>query len=96
MNHLNEQDIRRLARLARLELPEHELRPVQDKLNVVIALIEKLQAVDTHSVLPMSHPNDPVLRLRDDVLSEEDQREALQAPAPQVQDGLYLVPRVIE
>jgi len=93
---LSEQDIRRLARLARLEMPEHELRQVQNELNAVISLIERLQSVDTESVIPMSHPNDPMLRLRDDVLGEDEQREALQAPAPQVQDGLYLVPRVID
>ncbi|MBU6382205.1 MAG: Asp-tRNA(Asn)/Glu-tRNA(Gln) amidotransferase subunit GatC [Betaproteobacteria bacterium] len=96
MTHLTEQDIRRLARLARLELPENELGPVRDKLNAVIALIDRLQAVDTGSVAAMSHPHDPLLRLRDDLLTESDQREALQAVAPKVEDGLYLVPRVID
>ncbi|NDH32480.1 MAG: aspartyl/glutamyl-tRNA amidotransferase subunit C [Betaproteobacteria bacterium] len=57
MTHLTEQDIRRLARLARLELPENELGPVRDKLNAVIALIDRLQAVDTGSVAAMSHPH---------------------------------------
>ncbi|NBU02466.1 MAG: Asp-tRNA(Asn)/Glu-tRNA(Gln) amidotransferase GatCAB subunit C [Betaproteobacteria bacterium] len=70
MTHLTEQDIRRLARLARLELPENELGPVRDKLNAVIALIDRLQAVDTGSVAAMSHPHDPLLRLRDDLLTE--------------------------
>jgi aspartyl-tRNA(Asn)/glutamyl-tRNA(Gln) amidotransferase subunit C len=94
--HLNEEDIRRLARLARLDLPVSEIAPVQDKLNAVMALIESLQSVNTASLQPMSHPHDPLLRLRDDLPDEADQREALQAPAPLLQDGLYLVPRVIE
>ncbi|NCZ47496.1 MAG: aspartyl/glutamyl-tRNA amidotransferase subunit C, partial [Betaproteobacteria bacterium] len=51
---------------------------------------------DTGSVAAMSHPHDPLLRLRDDLLTESDQREALQAVAPKVEDGLYLVPRVID
>ena len=94
--HLTEEDIRRLARLARLAMPASELGPVQAKLNAVMGLIESLQSVDTQSVMPMSHPHDPLLRLRDDLPSEADRREALQAPAPLVRDGLYLVPRVIE
>ncbi|RPH64269.1 MAG: Asp-tRNA(Asn)/Glu-tRNA(Gln) amidotransferase subunit GatC [Burkholderiales bacterium] len=67
-----------------------------DQLNSVFGLIERLQAVDTRGVEPMTHPGDMQLRLRDDVVDEPDRRDAYQAVAPSVERGLYLVPRVIE
>jgi aspartyl-tRNA(Asn)/glutamyl-tRNA(Gln) amidotransferase subunit C len=93
---LSDSDIRSLARLARLRVEEGELKHLREKLNAVVELIAKLQAVDTNGVEPMAHPHDPVLRLRDDVVSEGDARDDLQAPAPLLRDGLYLVPRVLD
>jgi len=93
---LSDHDIRSLARLARLRIEEGELPAVRTKLNAVIELMVQLQAVDTTGVEPMAHPHDPVLRLRDDAVTEADARAALQEPARLIRDGLYLVPRVLD
>jgi aspartyl-tRNA(Asn)/glutamyl-tRNA(Gln) amidotransferase subunit C len=88
--------VKRIARLARLAVGDDEVAAVRDKLNDILAMIERMQAVDTTGVEPMSHPQDVVLRLRDDTVTESDQHERFQAIAPQVEAGLYLVPKVIE
>jgi aspartyl-tRNA(Asn)/glutamyl-tRNA(Gln) amidotransferase subunit C len=88
--------IRRLADLARLELSEPEAAAMQHELNAILALVDQMAAVDTEGVEPMSHPQAAMQRLREDRVSESDQRADFQAIAPQVEDGLYLVPRVIE
>ena len=88
--------IRRLADLARLELPDSAAAAMQQELNGIFALVDQMSAVDVADVEPMSHPQAAAQRLRDDVVTETDQREAFQAIAPQVEDGLYLVPKVIE
>jgi len=93
---LSEAELRALARLARLRVHEDEWPSLAAKINAVMGLIARLQAVDTTGVEPMAHPHDPVLRLRDDQVSEGDARSALQEPAPLLRDGLYLVPRVLE
>jgi aspartyl-tRNA(Asn)/glutamyl-tRNA(Gln) amidotransferase subunit C len=93
---LSLQDVQRIAHLARLELPEPEAAAMQQELNAILAMIEQMRAVDTKGVEPMSHPQDATQRLREDRVTEGDQREAFQKIAPQVEDGLYLVPRVIE
>jgi aspartyl-tRNA(Asn)/glutamyl-tRNA(Gln) amidotransferase subunit C len=94
-------DVKRIANLARLELSEAEATSTLEKLNGFFALAEQLQAVDTTGVAPLSHPiatimPDLCLRLRDDVVTETSHREQYQAVAPATQDGLYLVPQVIE
>ena len=89
-------DVKRIAVLARLQVNESEAEQVLGKLNGIFGLIEEMQAVDTTGVEPMSHAQDVYLRLRDDVVTETDRREAFQAVAPQVEAGLYLVPKVIE
>src|SRR5262249_3282193 len=92
--------VRRLARLARIALSEAEVVRAQDELKGILGLIERLQAVDTAGVEPMSHPGaapeHASLRLREDRVTETDRREAFQPLAPAVEEGLYLVPRVIE
>jgi aspartyl-tRNA(Asn)/glutamyl-tRNA(Gln) amidotransferase subunit C len=93
---LSPQEVRRIAMLARIELTDPEVDTAQAQLNSIFGLIEKLQAVDTRGVDPMSRAGDAVQRLREDRVSETNQREALQSVAPQVEQGLYLVPRVIE
>lgn len=82
--------------LARIELDGDEAARTLDQLNAVFGLIERLQAVDTSGVEPMTHPQAMALRLRDDAVTETDQRQAYQASAPSVERGLYLVPKVIE
>ena len=93
---LSPDEVRRIAMLARIELSEPEIVVAQGQLNAIFGLIEKLQAVDTSGVEPMSHAGDASVRLREDKVLEEDQRERFQSVAPQVERGLYLVPRVIE
>ena len=94
-------DVTRLAYLAQLELTESEALQTLDKLNGIFALVEQMRAVDTAGIEPLNHPiaamqHDLALRLRDDVVSETNRRDEYQRVAPAVQDGLYLVPKVIE
>jgi aspartyl-tRNA(Asn)/glutamyl-tRNA(Gln) amidotransferase subunit C len=93
---LSAEDVQRIANLARLELDPAEQNKTLLQLNQVFELIERLKSVDTSDVVPMTHATDLVLRLRDDVVTEPDRREVFQAVAPQVERGLYLVPKVIE
>jgi len=97
---LTPQDIDRIANLARLELQPRESERMLTQLNDFFTIVEKMRAVDTTGLEPMAHPmavlQDVVLRLRDDVVSEPDQREANQRSAPAVERGLFLVPKVIE
>jgi aspartyl-tRNA(Asn)/glutamyl-tRNA(Gln) amidotransferase subunit C len=93
---LSDDQIRRLARLARIAIGEEESVTLRDRLNRVLGLIDQLQAVDTTGIEPMSHALDVVQPLRPDAVTESDQRARFQADAPAVEDGLYLVPKVIE
>lgn len=97
---LSFQDIERIAHLARLELQPDEGKRLQQQLNGFFGIVEAMRAVDTQGVEPLSHPvaalQDIALRLREDVVSEPDQREVNQRSAPAVEGGLFLVPRVIE
>ena len=88
--------IHRIAHLARLELAESDVAAVQQQLNGILAMVDQMRAVDTAGVAPMSHPQEVMQRLRDDRVTEGDQREVFQSIAPAVEDGLYLVPKVIE
>ncbi|KRB87818.1 Asp-tRNA(Asn)/Glu-tRNA(Gln) amidotransferase subunit GatC [Noviherbaspirillum sp. Root189] len=94
-------DVKRLARLAQLDLDESQADKTLDKLNGIFALVEQMRAVDTSGVEPLNHPiaahqSDVALRLRDDAVSEPNRRDDYQQVAPATQDGLYLVPKVIE
>ena len=89
-------DVHRIAHLARIEIDEAAAREVHKKLEAIFAMINELQAVDTAGIEPMSHAQDVMLPLREDVVTDADQRELFQSIAPAVQDGLYLVPRVVE
>ncbi len=93
---LNITDIKRIAHLARIEINEAEAQATLSKLSGILGLIEQMQAVDTTGITPMSHSQDVVQRLREDVITETNQRELLQSIAPAVAGGLYLVPKVIE
>ncbi len=89
-------DVYRIADLARIEIQTDEAEAVLEQLSNIFNLIEQMQAVDTTNVEPMSHAQDMKLRLRQDAITEADQRELFQSIAPQVEAGLYLVPKVIE
>ena len=89
-------DVSRIAQLARLELSQDEAAHTLEQLNGVFGLIEQLVAVDTRGVEPMTHAQDMMLRLRADEVVEPDRRDDYQRVAPSVEQGLYLVPKVIE
>ena len=89
-------DIDRLARLAALRLSEGERLAVLDDLQRIVAMVDRMQSVDTDGVAPLSHPLDAAQRLRPDALTEAVDRAHYQAGAPAVRDGLYIVPRVVE
>jgi aspartyl-tRNA(Asn)/glutamyl-tRNA(Gln) amidotransferase subunit C len=93
---LSTQDVRKVARLARLAMDENEIETARSQLSGIFSLIAEMQAVDTGGIEPMSHAQDLSQRLREDKVTETNQREAFQAIAPQVESGLYLVPQVIE
>jgi len=94
-------DVKRIANLAQLELSDDQASKTLDQLNGIFALVEQMSAIDTSGIEPLSHPiaalmQNLSLRLRDDVVSETNRREDYQQVAPATQDGLYLVPKVIE
>jgi aspartyl-tRNA(Asn)/glutamyl-tRNA(Gln) amidotransferase subunit C len=97
---LSPDQLNRIALLARIAVSPDEARAVTDRLNQVLGLIDQLQAVDTSGIEPMSHPLETQQsvqqRLRTDAVTEPDQRAEMQVLAPAVEQGLYLVPRVIE
>lgn len=93
---LERSDVEKIAHLARLGLTEAEVPQTTDTLNNILGLIDAMQAVDTTGVEPLAHPLEATQRLRADVVTETNQREAYQAIAPAVESGLYLVPKVIE
>ncbi len=93
---LNLDDIKRIAHLARIEVSDSEAQETLTKLSGILGLIEQMQAVDTTGITPMSHSQDVTQRLREDVVTHTNQRELFQSIAPATQDGLYLVPKVIE
>ena len=93
---LPKSEVRRIARLACLAVSDEEVAAYARDLSSILDLVRQLAAVDTAGVLPMAHPLDAEQRLRDDMVTETDQRERLQRGAPRVEAGLYLVPRVVE
>ena len=93
---VNSTDVVQVAALARLKIDDHDLEDVTQRFSRILDLVAELQQVNTDGVEPMSNPHDQIQRLRADVVSEEDQREQLQEPAPAVAEGYFLVPRVID
>lgn len=89
-------DVKRIAHLARIAIDENEAEAALSQLSGIFGLIEEMQSVDTTGVEPMSHAQDVTLRLREDIVTESDQHRLFQSVAPQVENGLYLVPKVIE
>ncbi len=89
-------DVEKIAHLARLAVDESELDSVADGLSNILQMVEQMDIVDTQGVTPMAHPLHMTQPLRPDQVTEENQRELFQSIAPQTEDGLYLVPKVIE
>lgn len=93
---MDRSDILKLANLAKLDISDVALDEVAASISNVLALVDQLQSADTGDVQPMAHPLDATQRLRDDVVTESNQRERFQAIAPATEEGLYLVPKVID
>lgn len=93
---LGPDDVKNIAHLARLNIDEADIESYAKSLSSILDLVEQMNTVDTSNVLPMAHPMDVSQRLRADEVLEENQREHFQKIAPKTEDGLYLVPKVIE
>jgi aspartyl-tRNA(Asn)/glutamyl-tRNA(Gln) amidotransferase subunit C len=93
---LSPEQVRQVAQLARLQLNPEQVEPYARQLSNILAMVDQLSSANTADVAPMAHPLDMTQRLRADAITEPNRREDYQAIAPQVQDGLYLVPKVIE
>ncbi len=93
---LNKSDVEKIAHLARLEINEADIPLYANNLTNILSFVEQMSAIDTTGVEPMAHPLAASQRLRPDIVTETNQRELFQSIAPQVEAGLYLVPKVIE
>lgn len=93
---LSVEEVNKIAWLGRLAIDADKVDAYARDLSGILDFVEQMSVVDTSSVTPMAHPLDQTQRLREDVVSEADQRELFQAHAPLVEAGLYLVPKVIE
>ena len=93
---LTQDDVKRIARLARIEIDDAQAQATQAQLNSIFDLIATMQAVDTEGIAPMAHAQEVYQRMRDDAVTESDRHAAFQAVAPAVDNSLYLVPKVIE
>ena len=93
---LTTDDVKKIAHLARLNLSDKDLALYTPQLSTILAFVEHMNQANTTDIQPIAHPLDLTQRLRPDVVTEFDQRDAFQKIAPQVEAGLYLVPKVIE
>ena len=93
---IDRNEIARIAHLARLEVSDRVASRTAEELSRILDFVGRMNAVDTSGVTPMAHPLEADQRLREDQITEEDRRDEFQACAPAVEDGLYLVPRVVE
>ncbi len=93
---LSPDEVKKIAYLARLGIQENDVESYAEDLNNILEMMTKMAETNTDQVKPMAHPMDQTQRLRADEVHEVDQRELFQAIAPKVEDGLYLVPKVIE
>ncbi|NOY62743.1 MAG: Asp-tRNA(Asn)/Glu-tRNA(Gln) amidotransferase subunit GatC [Gammaproteobacteria bacterium] len=94
--NLQQSDIEKVAHLARLKIEHEDIDTYASNLSDILNLVAQMDSVDTRDITPMAHPLDLCQRLRSDCVDETDQREAFQSIAPAVENGLYLVPQVIE
>ena len=93
---ISKTDVERVARLARIGIAPHEADRYSIDLSNILTLVEQMNKIDTEGIQPMAHPQDITLRLRDDEVKEVNKRDKVQAIAPAVNQGLYLVPKVID
>ncbi len=93
---LPKKEVEKMAHLARISLSEQDIPLYTRHLSDILSFVEKMNSVDTSDITPLAHPLDMVARLRPDIISETNQRDHFQTIAPQIEAGLYLVPKVIE
>ena len=93
---LDAEQVKKIAHLARIEINEADIPGYAETLSSILELVDQMSAVNTDDVEPMAHPMDASQRLRDDVVTESNNRDNFQSVAPKTEDGLYLVPQVIE
>jgi aspartyl-tRNA(Asn)/glutamyl-tRNA(Gln) amidotransferase subunit C len=93
---LDKNDVEKIAHLARLAIADEDIPGYAGSLSSILQLVEQMDAVDTKNVLPMAHPQDAQQRLREDVVTEKNQREHFQKITENVENGLYLVPKVLD
>lgn len=93
---LDKKDVEGIARLARLEISPNQAGETASQLSDILEFVDQMNSVDTAGVKPLAHPLDLIARTREDVVTESDQRDHFQAIAPETQDHLYLVPKVID
>ncbi len=93
---LQRQEVEKIAHLARIALSEQDIPEYTRNLSNILTLVEEMNTVDTNGITPMAHPLEVTARLRPDAVTEGNQRDHFQQIAPQVESGLYLVPKVIE
>lgn len=93
---IDKQTVQTIARLSRLEIADSEIDKYSTELSNILGFVEQMEACDTRGVEPMTHPFDASLRLREDEVTESNQRDRFHAIAPSSEDGLYLVPKVID
>lgn len=93
---LKRQDVENIAWLARLKIDENEIESLATELSHIVEFVEQLAAAPVDGVEPMAHPLEMTQRLREDLVTETDRRERFQSDAAETEDGLYLVPRVVE
>jgi len=93
---LDAEQVKKIAHLARIEINEADIPGYAETLSSILDLVDQMSAVNTDNVEPMAHPMDASQRLREDVVTESNNRDNFQTVAPKTEDGLYLVPQVIE
>lgn len=93
---LDNETVQKIANLARLNVEDSEMEKYRSELSSILKLVAQMEAVDTDGVTPMTHPFDATLRMRDDIVTEQNQRDKFQNIAPSTEQGLYLVPKVID
>ena len=93
---LDKNDVEKIAHLARIAIADDDIPGYATSLNNILSLVEQMDAVDTENVTPMAHAHDAYQRLREDVVTEENQREHFQSTTTNVENGLYLVPKVLD
>ncbi|MCF7982201.1 MAG: Asp-tRNA(Asn)/Glu-tRNA(Gln) amidotransferase subunit GatC [Pseudomonadales bacterium] len=89
-------DVQNAAHLARIAIDENDIEGYTQDLANILALVDQMQTINTDEIEPMAHPTDAIQRLRPDQVTEENQRDHFQQIAPATENGLYLVPKVIE